>query len=668
MATSKKSIFTLILVAITSGLLWPSYSSAQTLLPPNQPEQNPCTPLTLCGGTFYTPYSYQGTGTGFVLASTPCSFGQPAESNTMWIEVTIATAGKLSFKIIPVDTADDYDFAVLDVTNTVCDQLTSGNAVRCNYNNNYPGSNPMGIVGLADSGTQTSIQDGYFGNPFVESIDATPGQTYLVLVNNFGHDLAPGPSYGFTIDFTTSTATFKGNDLPTLQNVVQQCSDSSLIVQLSKPIQCSSIASNGSDFVIPGIPISGASGVNCVTGGYTSQVLMNFAGHFPIGSYSVNNQTASDGSTLLDLCGNAVVSGTSTSSLPFTIGPPPPAGFLSPDTTLCIDSTIIIGATPGFAGYLWNTNATTPAISIFNAGTYTVKVTDNNGCTASESMIVTAFACPACDHVPIGLQSTVRQCSDSTLTIELSQPILCSSIASDGSDFSIPGIPIASAAAENCQGGFTSAVVLNFAGHFPTGNYTVNGEVGSDGNTLFDVCHDSLPLPASLGFMIPPLTPPRFLPADTTKCDYSTIVISATPGFMAYLWNNQDTAPSLVVTTPGTFTLQVEDSYGCVASGSITVKDSACPQYVYLPNAFTPNNDGHNDLFRPVFAGPTSDYRLVVYDRWGRLVFESKDPSAGWDGTTGGREQPAGAYVWICTYDLYEQPARAQRGTVLLIR
>ena len=173
---------------------------------------------------------------------------------------------------------------------------------------------------------------------------------------------------------------------------------------------------------------------------------------------------------------------------------------------------------------------------------------------------------------------------------------------------------------------------------------------------------------SSIGFTIPPAAATVFLPPDTTKCDYSTIAINATPGYAGYLWSNNDTTSSIAVINAGTYTLQITDTNGCKATDSIIITDSACPQYVYLPNAFTPNNDGHNDIFKPVFAGAVSEFRFAVYDRWGRLMFQSSNPSAGWDGTIGGREQPAGVYVWECVYRLYDQPERMQRGTVVLIR
>src|ERR1700761_7585345 len=201
--TPKTAFSTGIWMLILCCSLWPATGFSQKLLPPNQPEQTACNAIPLCGGKFFNPYSYQGTGPGVDLRATPC-VPDSAETNTMWMRVTIANAGKLSFSIIPVDPLDDYDFAVLNITTTPCDSLTPGSVVRCNYNNDLPGTNITGTVGLADTATQPYVQAGITGWPFAQSIDAAAGETFLILVNNYGHDAAPGPSHGFTIDFTSS--------------------------------------------------------------------------------------------------------------------------------------------------------------------------------------------------------------------------------------------------------------------------------------------------------------------------------------------------------------------------------------------------------------------------------------------------------------------------------
>lgn len=95
----------------------------------------------------------------------------------------------------------------------------------------------------------------------------------------------------------------------------------------------------------------------------------------------------------------------------------------------------------------------------------------------------------------------------------------------------------------------------------------------------------------------------------------------------------------------------------------------------FAANAFTPNGDGVNDLFSVVISENCSpvSYHLRIYDRWGRLVFESVDPSASFDGYLDGQALKEGVYLWRLTAR-YENPSQTrivsldERGSVVLIR
>jgi gliding motility-associated-like protein len=119
------------------------------------------------------------------------------------------------------------------------------------------------------------------------------------------------------------------------------------------------------------------------------------------------------------------------------------------------------------------------------------------------------------------------------------------------------------------------------------------------------------------------------------------------------------------------YTLTVTSEGGCKASGEITV-DVYTP--LTLPNAFTPNGDGHNDVFY-VLAGPEGVRisELNVYDRWGLCVFQNKggapgDPHDGWDGTYKGKPAPAGTYVYIAVIPGLNGQQQVFKGIVMLIR
>lgn len=91
---------------------------------------------------------------------------------------------------------------------------------------------------------------------------------------------------------------------------------------------------------------------------------------------------------------------------------------------------------------------------------------------------------------------------------------------------------------------------------------------------------------------------------------------------------------------------------------------------VFLPNAFSPNGDGINDVFRPFFSPVpvAADYELLIFDRWGGFVFETNDPTEGWDGSFRGQRMSVGVYVFTLRYQAKEGVVRVRNGTVNLLR
>jgi trimeric autotransporter adhesin len=89
---------------------------------------------------------------------------------------------------------------------------------------------------------------------------------------------------------------------------------------------------------------------------------------------------------------------------------------------------------------------------------------------------------------------------------------------------------------------------------------------------------------------------------------------------------------------------------GCVdtAYGSVFVNEELI---VYVPNTFTPDNDQFNEVFKPVLHSGFDpyNYHLILFNRWGEVMFESYDADYGWDGTYGGKRVQDGTYIWVLT-------------------
>jgi gliding motility-associated-like protein len=163
-------------------------------------------------------------------------------------------------------------------------------------------------------------------------------------------------------------------------------------------------------------------------------------------------------------------------------------------------------------------------------------------------------------------------------------------------------------------------------------------------------------------------TPSDFLPSDTAICSYGSIAIASKYPYNSYLWDDNSVTASRIIKQPGTYWLETTDENGCKGRDSIIVSLKKCIEGFYVPTAFTPNNDGKNDIFKPLIFGNIISYRFSVYNRWGQLIFSSTDPQKGWDGNFAGQRQQQGAFVWMCQYQLESESPQVQRGTVVLMR
>jgi len=162
--------------------------------------------------------------------------------------------------------------------------------------------------------------------------------------------------------------------------------------------------------------------------------------------------------------------------------------------------------------------------------------------------------------------------------------------------------------------------------------------------------------------------PAVFLGNDTTLCNSCSIMLDGGSGMDNWLWQDGSTSQYYNVDEPGLYYVTVS-SDGCVNSDSVYIGKST--PGVYMPNAFTPNGDGINDVLKPVVSEPLSDYHLIIFNRWGHVLFESTSYDQGWDGTYNGKPQENAVYTWKIVYSVYENKNKEtveKTGTVLLFR
>lgn len=107
---------------------------------------------------------------------------------------------------------------------------------------------------------------------------------------------------------------------------------------------------------------------------------------------------------------------------------------------------------------------------------------------------------------------------------------------------------------------------------------------------------------------------------------------------------------------------------GCSGSDNITVKIFKTAADIFMPNAFTPNADGLNDVIMPVCVGITRLNYFRVFNRWGQLIFSTTSMGRGWDGMVGGQPQSSGNFVYMVQGVDYTGRMITKKGNILLVR
>ncbi|MCD4772623.1 MAG: gliding motility-associated C-terminal domain-containing protein, partial [Bacteroidales bacterium] len=146
--------------------------------------------------------------------------------------------------------------------------------------------------------------------------------------------------------------------------------------------------------------------------------------------------------------------------------------------------------------------------------------------------------------------------------------------------------------------------------------------------------------------------------------------LDAGSGFLYYLWNTGDSTQIITINNDGWYSVEIESQEGCFGEDSVFVLFE--PIRIFLPNAFTPNNNGLNDEFKVLTYLENIEYfKMLIYNRWGALIFQSNDISHGWDGTFKGNLCTQGTYIYKIQYSLSSSSSgqsETKMGTVVLVR
>ena len=295
-----------------------------------------------------------------------------------------------------------------------------------------------------------------------------------------------------------------------------------------------------------------------------------------------------------------------------------------------------------------------PLLSNLSADTYHLQlsVTSSHGCasattvtkqfTIKRSPVIEAQAAGACINIPVVF--TARQMDNATWIDQWNWDFgngQTSTTPTSQSVYAAPGNYDVTVSALERNGCRSNSVMIPLLVHAAIAN------AGNDTTILRDI---PFPLQSSYATTGTGSVPPVFLWDPSTGLDNPSV---ANP--VATLQDDQ------------VYYFTVTSAEGCVGKDTINItvfKGSA----IYVPTGFTPNNDGLNEKLKPSYIGIKSLAYFTVYNRWGEMVFTTKDLRAGWDGIFKGVPQSTGTYVWLLKAVDYAGKSYQMKGTSTIIR
>jgi len=200
--------------------------------------------------------------------------------------------------------------------------------------------------------------------------------------------------------------------------------------------------------------------------------------------------------------------------------------------------------------------------------------------------------------------------------------------------------------------------------NFTVGNHSY-GTSGNYSDTLVNYLNCDSIIKTNLT-----VTPYPFvdLGKDKIICDGDIIELFVQNIYTSYLWQDGSTNNSYTASLPGEYRVTVANE-NCIKSD--TVQITLCKQStnVWIPNAFTPNGDGLNDYFMVESTGDFAEFHLVIYNRWGNLIFETDNPKVGWDGKYKGDYVEPGTYAYSLSFTGKEIKLKQKKnGKVTVVR
>jgi gliding motility-associated-like protein len=642
--------------------------------------QLPSTAFPVCGTAVFTQATVP-LGSPGNIAVPGCDIYNIA--NPFWYSFTCYSGGTLGFLITPNNLNDDYDWMLFDITgHSPNDVYTDSSLVVAG---NWSGS--YGLTG-ARNGGNPKISCG--SDPVTQHVttystmpNLEEGHTYLLLISHYTNTQS-----GYQLNFGGGSAVITDTLLPKFKSATPGCDGKSLTLILNKQMRCNSLAPDGSDFIIGGNPVSitGASGLNCNNGFDMDTIIISMNNPLPIGNYSLLARTGGDGNTLLDDCGTQVAVG---ENIAFMVLPPHPTPMDSLTPPACAPNSVQLvfpdliqcsSIAPDGSDFVVSGSSAVGISKVAgicsNGLTHIINITFSNPIKLGGSYQVTlvngsdgntiinecGVETPANSAISFSLKDTVSAafnyninygCKNDTLNL-IYQP----AIGVNQWQWTIDNVFTSSL--------LDTSIIYSVFGPKNVQHFVSNG-----------FCSDVVTEPVNLDNVLKAAfkAPDQVCPKDLVTFNDTSV-----GNIRSWYWNFDDGTSSMDQTPaahlfPNTgreniysVSLVVENNLGCYDTAIAKIsKLLSC--YITVPNAFTPNGDGKNDWLYPLNAYMATNLEFMVFNRYGQLVFETRDWTHKWDGKINGISQGTGTYIWTLRYT--DGPSGKKfflRGSSVLIR
>jgi gliding motility-associated-like protein len=371
------------------------------------------------------------------------------------------------------------------------------------------------------------------------------------------------------------------------------------------------------------------------------------------------------------------------------------------DTIICSNDPInrdIYGA-PGMAKYTWSTGATSRLTNVTKTGKYYLIGETANKCKSIDSVLVSQYSPVKVDIRDTTVCPSIVVTFDSKINTGGNTTVVWSDGASGRTaNITTPGLYWVKVTVGLCSTR-DSFTIKNFPYEFKMGkdlrycekidttltitlpnvtkivwNKEVTGPVfrlTAPGKVVVEL-HNSNDCPEKDSIEVKLFPNPIVnLGPDTSLCLSEMPTLDAGAGMIAYLWNTGATSQKIIGYDSGLYWVKVKDPEGCVNRDSVNLnkRKDAFPSIIFMPNAFTPNGDGRNDMY-PMnqYMVKGSLYNVKLFNRWGEKIAEFTNPDMNWDGNINGKPASEGVYIFIAYWIGCDNEKRSLQGNFTLLR